>query len=66
MGLAVTTFVFTKSTQQKEEIKEGFAFSNFHLFCQAYSEMIAERRKSVTDGAEDTFGLGRGNDVNST
>lgn len=24
---------------------------------QAYSEMIAERRKKVTDGDEDTFGV---------
>lgn len=26
------------------------------IHCQAYSEMIAERRKRVTSGVEDTFG----------
>ncbi|KAF5455022.1 hypothetical protein F2P56_024641 [Juglans regia] len=33
-----------------------------YSYPKAYSEMIAERRKRVTNGVEDTFGLG--NDIN--
>lgn len=30
----------------------------FSSFSQAYADMIAERRKRVSNGVEDTFGLG--------
>ncbi|KAF5960790.1 hypothetical protein HYC85_001999 [Camellia sinensis] len=42
-------------------LPKGKIHKNAHLefssFSQAYSEMIAERRKKVTDGIEDPFGL---------
>lgn len=34
-------------------------FSKKFVCCQAYSEMIAERRERVTNGVEDTFGQGK-------
>ncbi|KAM4086068.1 hypothetical protein ACJW30_10G075300 [Castanea mollissima] len=34
-----------------------------YSYPQAYSEMIAERRKRVASGVEDTFGLGNGSDL---
>ncbi|PSR86080.1 DEAD-box ATP-dependent RNA helicase [Actinidia chinensis var. chinensis] len=45
----------------------SFAISSSHYRCSlsdlcmvAYTDMIAERRKNVTDGVEDTFGLRNG------
>ncbi|RVW54916.1 hypothetical protein CK203_071530 [Vitis vinifera] len=36
---------------------KGFFILSSHFLLQAYSDMIAERRKKVTSGVEDTFGL---------
>ncbi|XP_062143288.1 uncharacterized protein LOC133851015 [Alnus glutinosa] len=35
-----------------------------YSYPKAYSEMISERRRRVTNGVEDTFGFGRGNESN--
>lgn len=35
-----------------------------YSYPKAYSEMIAERRERVSSGVEDTFGLGKGSDLN--